>query len=54
MKSKDPAIEFFDSIPDQLLMKLAMYDWISLYKICISLSLDLQLLKEESERDLES
>ena len=51
-KLKDPAVEFFDSMPDQLLIKLAMYDWISLYKICTALALDLQLLKEESERDL--
>jgi hypothetical protein len=54
MKPKDPAVEFFDSMPDQLLIKLAMYDWISLCKICTALALDLQLLKEEMERDLGS
>lgn len=54
MKSKDPAIEFFDSIPDQLLIKLAMYDWMSLYKICTILALDLQLLEEEFDKNLAS
>ena len=54
MKFKDPAVEFFDSMPDQLLIKLAMYDWMSLYKICTALALDIQLLIEESERDLGS
>lgn len=53
-KLKDPAVEFFDSMNDDFLIKLATYDWMALYKICTALALDLQLLKEELERDLES
>lgn len=45
--SKNGAVEFFLSIPDDLLVEIAMYDWESLEKLCMALSVDLQLLKEE-------
>ena len=51
MTIDDSAIEFFDSMPDDLLIKLAMFDWFALQKICVALALDIQLLKEEFERN---
>jgi len=47
MKIKGGASEFFQTIPDDLLLQIAMYDWESLEKLCIALTLDIQLLKEE-------
>jgi hypothetical protein len=44
------ADEFFKTIPDKLLIEMAQYDWVSLHKICIALTLDLQLIKETEER----
>jgi hypothetical protein len=44
-------------MPDDLLIKLALYDWESLERICIALTLDTQILKEKlvkkSKRDLD-
>ena len=52
------AEEFFKSMPNDLLVKLALSDWFALQRICIALTLDIQLLIEASEkkekRDLES
>lgn len=48
------AIEFFESMPEDLLVKLAMSDWFALYRICVALALDIQLFKESLERDLVS
>jgi hypothetical protein len=45
------AIEFFHSIPDDVLVKIALYDWRALESLCIALTLDLQLLREETERE---
>jgi len=44
------ADEFFRTIPDRVLVEMAQYDWDSLKKICIALTLELQMLKEQEER----
>jgi hypothetical protein len=46
MKIDGNAIDFFNSIPDDILAKIAFYDWEALERLCIALSLDIQLLKE--------
>lgn len=46
MKDKISSIEFFLSIPDELLVEIASNDWESLERLCWALSIDLQLLKE--------
>jgi hypothetical protein len=46
MKIDGNAIDFFESIPDDVLSKIAFYDWEALERLCIALTLDLQLLKE--------
>jgi len=51
MKIDGNAIEFFDSMPDELLTKIAVYDREALERLCVALTLDLQLLKEETERE---
>ena len=51
MKSDGGAIEFFSSIPDDILAKIAQYDWDALERLCIALTLDVQLLNEEIERN---
>lgn len=52
MKTNIPgsALEFFLSIPDDVLIKIAEYDWAALESLCIAVTLDMQLLKEEAER----
>ena len=50
MKIDGNTIEFFDSMPDELLTKIAIYDREALERLCVALTLDLQLLKEETER----
>lgn len=47
MKIKGGASEFFQTIPDDLLLQIAIHDWESLERLCVALTLDLQLLKEE-------
>jgi hypothetical protein len=49
MKIDGNAIDFFISIPDEILAKIAFYDWESLERLCIALTLDIQLLKESSQ-----
>ena len=46
MKIDGGAIEFFTSIPDEVLAKIAFYDWEALERLCIALTLDIQLIKE--------
>lgn len=46
MKIDGNAIDFFNSIPDDILAKIAFYDWEALERLCIALTLDVQLLKE--------
>lgn len=49
MKANLSSIEFFLSIPDDLLVEIALKDWESLERLCSALSLDLQLLRESSK-----
>lgn len=41
------SIEFFLSLPDDLLVEIALKDWESLEKLCVALTIDLQLLRED-------
>jgi hypothetical protein len=46
MKIKGGAFEFFQTLPDKLLLEIAINDWESLEKLCMALTIDVQLLKE--------
>jgi hypothetical protein len=46
MKIDGNTIDFFTSIPDDVLAKVAFYDWKALERLCIALTLDLQLIYE--------
>ena len=51
MKNKlGGAIEFFESLPEEVLIKIASYDWEALERICVALTLDIQILNEELEK----
>lgn len=54
MKINGGAIEFFNSIPDDILVKIAENDWESLESLCIALTLDFQLLIEKGKKGLAS
>lgn len=41
--------DFFENVEDDLLMQMYMYDPRSLYRMCIFLTLDLQLQKENAK-----
>ena len=49
MKINGGAIEFFESIPDDLLTEIAINDWEALKRLCIALTLDIQLITEVIE-----
>lgn len=51
MKIDGNAIDFFISIPDEILAKIAFYDWEALERLCIALTLDIQLLKEKLKNE---
>ena len=51
MKIDGGAVEFFQSIPDDILAKIAQYDWDALERLCVALTLDIQLLKEEMKEE---
>jgi hypothetical protein len=46
MKIDGNSIDFFTSIPDEVLAKIAFYDWEALERLCLALTLDIQLIKE--------
>lgn len=50
INTQEVANEFFEAIPDDLLISMALYDWSSLKKVCIALTLDLQLIEEQEKR----
>ena len=50
MKIDGGAVEFFQSIPDDLFSEIALHDREALVRLCIALSLDIQLIVEEAER----
>ena len=49
MKIDGNSIDFFTSIPDEILAKIAFYDWEALERLCIALTIDIQLLKESNQ-----
>ena len=44
------ADEFFKTIPDKILINMALYDWNSLKNICMALTLDLHVIEESEKR----
>jgi|LakMenE18May11ns_1017448.scaffolds.fasta_scaffold8738249_2 hypothetical protein len=54
MKIDGGALEFFQSIPDDMLTQIAFYDRDSLVRLCMALALDVQLVVEEAEREKKS
>ena len=50
MKIDGGAVEFFQSIPDEMLVEIAFYDRRALERLCVALTLDVQLMVEEAER----
>ena len=42
------SLSFFDSLPDDVLIELAQNNWRSLELLCDAITVDLQLLKEDS------
>lgn len=50
MKIDGGALEFFQSIPDDMLTQIAFHDRESLERLCVALTLDVQLIVEEAER----
>jgi len=45
-------IKFFYSIPDDVLVNIALNDWESLEALCAGLSIDLHLLEEENNESI--
>ena len=50
MKIDGGAVEFFQSVPDEMLVQIAFHDRKALERLCIALTLDVQLIIEEAER----
>jgi hypothetical protein len=46
MKIEGGVLEFFQTIPDDTLVQVAINDWKSLERLCFALTLDIQLLKK--------
>jgi len=51
MKINSTAIDFFISIPDEILAKIAFYDWEALERLCIALTIDIQIMKESVNKE---
>jgi len=54
MKIDGGALEFFQTIPDDMLTQIALHDRDSLERLCVALTLDVQLIIEEAERERNS
>ena len=54
MKIDGGALEFFQTIPDDMLAQIAFHDRDSLERLCVALTLDIQLIIEEAEREKNS
>ena len=54
MKIDGGALEFFQTIPDDMLTQIALHDRDSLERLCVALTLDVQLIIEEDEREKNS
>jgi len=50
MKLNGSALEFFQSMPDDILMQIALHDRESLERLCVALTLDVQLMIEDAKR----
>ena len=50
MKINGSALEFFQSMPDDIFMQIALNDRESLERLCVALTLDVQLMNEEAKR----
>lgn len=50
MKINGSALEFFQSMPDDILMQIAINDRESLERLCVALTLDVQLMVEDAKR----
>ena len=50
MKIDGGALEFFQTIPDDMLTQIALHDRESLERLCVALTIDVQLIVEEAER----
>lgn len=50
MKMDGGALEFFQSLPDDLIVQIAINDWEALERLCIALSIDIQFIIEDAER----
>ena len=46
----NPAISFFNEIPDEMLVYLAEHDRSELLKVCNALTLDLYLIEEDLKK----
>jgi hypothetical protein len=49
MKIDGGALEFFESIPEDMLIQIAFYDREALERLCIALTLDVQLIIEQTK-----
>ena len=50
MKINGSALEFFQSVPDDILMQIAINDRESLERLCVALTIDIQLMVEDAKR----
>jgi len=50
MKIDGNTLDFFQSIPDDLLAEIAYHDMGALEKLCVALTLDIQIMKEGPKR----
>jgi hypothetical protein len=50
MKLNGSALEFFQSLPDDIFMQIALNDRESLERLCVALTLDVQLMIEDAKR----
>jgi hypothetical protein len=50
MKIDGGAIEFFQSLPDDLMVQIATNDWEALESLCVALTLDYQMVAEYYEK----
>jgi len=48
MKLKADAVDIFNSLPDELLIQIALKDPEALEELCISLTLELYFIKKKS------
>ena len=48
------AVEFFQSLPDDMLIQIAIHDKDALVRLCMALALDIQLITEKAERGKKS